>query len=94
LKIGIHFFQFFSAQTKDCKQGRNEGGQGGTISRAPSHYGAPNGCGGRQKVPSMSQIFFDTVDLLPKQLSFEHGGAKLASCPGRCRTSLRPWFQV
>jgi len=29
--------------------------------------------------------------LLPKDLRFEHGGAKLASCPGRHITSLRPW---
>jgi len=25
-----------------------------------------------------------------EDLSFEHGGAKLASCPGRHQTSLRP----
>jgi len=28
--------------------------------------------------------------MLPKNLSFEHGDAKLASCPGRHLTSLRP----
>jgi len=26
--------------------------------------------------------FFNTVHLLPKDLRFEHGGDKLASCPG------------
>jgi len=26
--------------------------------------------------------FFNTVNLLPKDLRFEHGDAKLASCPG------------
>ena len=32
-----------------CSQGRNErGSKGGTISRAPIHYGAPNHCQGRQ----------------------------------------------
>jgi len=33
---------------------------------------------------------FNTVRLLPKDLSFEHGGTKLASCPGCHLTSLRP----
>ena len=31
------------------------------------------------------------VRLLPKDLSLEHGGAKLASCPRRHLTSLHPW---
>ena len=31
------------------------------------------------------------MNLLPKDVRFEHGGAKLASCPGRHLTSLRPW---
>jgi len=35
--------------------------------------------------------FFNTVHLLPKDLSFEHGGAKVASCPGHHLTSLCPW---
>jgi len=39
---------------------------------------------------NVTNIFFNTVHLLPKDLKFEHGGAKLASCPGRCLTSLRP----
>jgi len=58
---------------------------------------APNHCGGRRmgagvgKDPKnvKSSTFFNTVHLLPKDLSFEHGGAKLASCPGRHLTSLR-----
>ena len=36
----------------------------------------------RRKVPTMLQNFFNTVHLLPQDVSFEHGGAKLASCPG------------
>jgi len=35
---------------------------------------------------------FNTAHMLPKNLRFEHGGAKLASCPGRHLTSLRPWM--
>jgi len=38
-------------------QGRNKGAQGGTILRAPNHCGkAPDYCGGRRKVPKMSQV--------------------------------------
>ena len=39
---------------------------------------------------NVTSTFFNTVHLLPKDLKFEHGGAKRASCPGRCLTSLRP----
>jgi len=38
---------------------------------------------------NVTSTFFNTVHLLPKDLKFEHGGIKLASCPGRCLTSLR-----
>ena len=31
------------------------------------------------------------MHLLPKDLKFEHGGAKLASCPGRHLAWLCPW---
>jgi len=30
--------------------------------------------------------------LLPKDLSIEYGGTKIASCPGRYLTSLGPWL--
>ena len=50
--------------------GRNEGAKGGTILRAPK---SPN---------NVTSTFFNTVHSLPKDLRFEHGGAKLASCPG------------
>jgi len=50
--------------------------------------GAENHCGGRQKVPTNNVTStFNTMHLLPKDLNFEHGGAKLASCPGRNLTS-------
>jgi len=53
--------------------------------------GAPNHCSGRRKsLNNVASTFFNAVYLLPKDLRFEHGGAKLASCPGRCLTSLRP----
>jgi len=39
----------------------------------------------------MSQVL-SSIHLLLKDLSFEHGVADLASCPGRHLTSLRPWL--
>jgi len=66
-----------------------------------SRTGAKRGGGGgaqfpgRRKVPPMSQsTFFNVVHLLPKDLRFEHGGAKLASCLERHTTSLRPCSHI
>jgi len=50
-------------------QGRNDGVKGHN-SRAPK---SPN---------NVTRTFFNTVHLLPEDLRFENGGAKLASCPG------------
>jgi len=45
---------------------------------------------GMPKNPNnVTRTFFNTVHLLPEVLTFENGGAKLASCPGRNQTSLR-----
>jgi len=47
-------------------------------------------CAGAPKSPkNVTSTFFNTVHLFPKDLRFEHGGAKLASCPGRHLTLLR-----
>jgi len=52
---------------------------------------APNDCEGAEKSNNITNTFFNTVHLVPKDLGFEHeGGAKLASCPERHLTSLRP----
>jgi len=67
-------------------QGRNEGDKGGKIPRAPNHYG------GAKSPNNVTSTFFNTVHLLPEDLRFKHGGAKLASCSGRHLTSLRPWL--
>jgi len=62
-------------------QGRNKGG---TVSRESNHWVAP-------KSPNnVASVFFNTVLLLPKDLRFEHGGAKLASWPGCHLTSIHP----
>ena len=39
---------------------------------------------------NVTSTFFSTVNLRLKELRFERGGAKLASCPGRHLISLRP----
>ena len=68
------------------------GERGGAIPRAPSHYGGAKRLQGAPKSPNnVTSAFFNTVNLLPNNLRFEHGGAKLASCPGRHLASLRPW---
>jgi len=72
-------------------QGRIEWGKGGAIPRALSHYGGHwMAAGGAENPNNVTSTFFNTVYLLPGDLRFEHGGAKLASCPGRHLTSLRP----
>jgi len=72
-----------------CAQGRNEGGQGGTIPRAPDHYGGAKSLRTASKSPNLvTSTFFNTVNLLPRDHRFEHGSAKLAFCPGRHLTPL------
>jgi len=39
-------------------QGRNEGGKGDTIPRAPKYYGGAKSLRGCRKVPKMSQVLF------------------------------------
>jgi len=51
-------------------------GQGGAITRAPNHSG------GVKNPNSVTRTFFNTVLLLPEDLRFQNGCAKLASCPG------------
>jgi len=68
---------------RPCReQGRNEGSRGRNCPGAESLRGAP-------KSPNNVMCNF-SIHLLPTDLRFEHGGAKLASCPGRHLTTLRP----
>ena len=66
----------------------------------PYRRGRSYHCGGTEllreapKSPNnVTSTFFNTVNLLPKKLRFDHGGAKLDFCPGRHLTSLRPCLQ-
>ena len=67
-------------------------GQGDKIPRAPRHYGGAKSLRGAPTNPdNVASLFFNTAHLLPKDLNFEHSGAKLASCPRHHLTSSRPW---
>jgi len=62
------------------------GARGRNSPSAESLWGRETTAGGTEspKSPnSVTSTLFNTVHLLPKDLTFEHGGAKLASCPGR-----------
>jgi len=79
-------------------RGVTKGGKGSATHRAPNHYGGAKSlwgrrmtAGGAESPNNVTSTFFNTVHFLPKDLRFEPGGAKLASCPGRHLTSLRPW---
>jgi len=61
----------------------------GKGTQFPGHYGGAESMRGRRKISTMSHVL-PSVHLLPKDLRFDHGGAKLASCPGLHLTSLRP----
>ena len=70
-------------------QGRyEEWGKGGTIPRAPNHYGGAKPLRGRRMTAEGTEksqqylkysTFFNTVHLLRKDIVFEHGDDKLAS---------------
>jgi len=80
-----------TAQSRNRLEGRGvtKGGKGGAIPWAPSHYG-----GAEKSQQYITSTFFNTVHLLPKDLSSKQGGAKLTSCSGRHLTSLRPRLRV
>jgi len=46
--------------------------------------------GGAQKYQQSHRYFLQYANLLPNDIRFEHGDAKLASCPGRHPTSSTP----
>jgi len=73
-------------------RGVTRGGKGDAIPRALNHWGGVEWLRGAPNSPNnITSTFFNEVHLLPRDLRFEHGDAKLVSCPGRHLTSLRPW---
>ena len=65
---------------------------GGYWGRARKHnaLGAESLRGGAKSPINFTSAFPNTVHLLPKNLRFEHGRAKLVSCPGRHLTAVHP----
>jgi len=86
----------FRATEHDCADmGVTTGGKGSTRPRAPNHYRCAEPVrGAPENINNVTSTFFSEVLLLPKDLRFEHGGAKLASCPGRHLTSAHPCVQT
>ena len=70
-------------ESRTALQRRNERGKGVQFP------GRRITAGGAENPNSITSVFFNVVHLLPKYLRFEHGGTKVASCPGRHLTSLR-----
>jgi len=72
-------------------KGVTSGGKRGTIPRAPNHCEDAESLRKAPKSPNIvTSTLFNTVHLLPKDLRYEHGGAKLAPCHRRHLTSLCP----
>ena len=89
LTIGIVFNVTENTESENIAmiitRGVTTGGRGAQFPGRRIPMGAP-------KSPNnVTSTFFNTVHLVPKDLRFEHGGVKLASCPGRHLSSLRPW---
>jgi len=68
-----------------CRAGAYRGGKGQNDPCAES-------LGSRKR--QYCKYCLQYVNVLPKDLKFEHRGAKLVSCPGRHLTSVRPWCRV
>ena len=68
--------------------------RGAQLPGAESLWGRKILAGGPKIPKNVTSTFSNTVYLLPKDLRFEHGDAKLASCPGRYLTSLPPLPRV
>jgi len=61
-------------------KGLDEGGH--NSPGAESTRGRRINMGAPKRPNNVTSTFFNTVHLLPKDLRFKHGGAKLAYCPG------------
>ena len=71
--------------------GRNEGAQVSTVSRAPNHYGSPNDCRERRKVPIISHVLSSSQYISFRKTSGSSMRRQTCSCLGRHLTSLRSW---
>jgi len=95
----VKTIHYLKSNRKGYDQTRSRGPKGGTISQVPNHYGGAKSLRGSQttvgapkSLNNVTSTSFNTVHLLPKDVRFEHGSAKLASCPVYHLTSLSPWL--
>ena len=73
-------------------RGITKAARGAQFPGRPVTMTAPNDYRSPKSHNNVTSTFFNTLHLLPKYLTFERGGAKLASFPGRHLTSLCPWL--
>ena len=77
-----HHCHIYVVETQTCLQGRNEGGQGDTIPRAPNHYGGAESLRRAPKSPNnVTNTFFNTAHLLPKDSGSNTGGCHACFLP-------------
>jgi len=81
---------FYTLHYGSISRGVMKGQWGRNYLGAESLWGRWMITGAPKNPNNFTHTFFNTVHLLPEDLRFENGGAKLASCPGRYLTSLRP----
>ena len=74
-------------------RGVTRGERGAQFPGAESLWGVDSLRWASKNHNNVASTYFNTVYMHPKDIRFEHGGAKLAFCPGRHLTSLRPWNQ-
>ena len=68
--------------------------RGTQFLRSRITMGALNHCGVAEQFKNVASAFFNAVHFLSHDLSFEHGGAKLASHPERHLTRYAPGHMV
>jgi len=91
LFVNVNICSFLYAALWFNQQGRNEGARGCNYPDTESLWGHRMIVGTFWRPRNVTRTFFSAGHLLPEDLRFENGGAKLASCPERHLTSLRPW---
>jgi len=75
---------YYKYGQRSIDQGRNKGG---TIPRAPNHYGCA------EKSQQCYRYFLQYSTFASERPQVRTWGTKLASGPGRHITSLRPWYR-
>jgi len=83
LFANVNIYGFLHAALWFNQQGRNEGAMEAQLPGAESLWGRWNTAGAPKNPNNVTRTFFNTVHLLPEDLRFENGGAKLEFCPGR-----------